>query len=155
MWAVEKFDKYLLGLPFMLHTDQQALRHVLGSPMQVASKWKMSKFICWAERLSAYDFTLAYRPGKENYVPDMLSGLPLPSKGPALEDNLVACLVRQIWPQGIDFSEIQEQTGLDNDLLMVSRFTQSGWPHKAKIPQNLLQFYHVRDELEWSEEVLL
>ncbi len=88
-------------------------------------------------------------------MPDMLSRLPLPSKGPALEDNLVACLVRQIWPQGIDFSEVQEQTGLDNDLLMVSRFIQSERPHKAKVPQNLLQFYHVRDELEWSEEVLL
>ncbi len=60
MWAVEKFDKYLLGLPFTLHTDQQALQQVLGSPTQAASKWKMSKFIRWAEHLSAYDFTLAY-----------------------------------------------------------------------------------------------
>ncbi len=47
-------------------------------------------------------------------MPDMLSQLPLRSKGPALEDNLVACLVRQIQPQGINFSDVQEQTGLDN-----------------------------------------
>ncbi len=88
-------------------------------------------------------------------MPDMLSHLPLLSKGPALEDNLVACLVRQLRPQGIDFSEVQEQAGLDNDFLMVSCFIQSEWPHKAKVLQNLLQFHHVRDELEWSEEVLL
>ncbi len=46
MWAVEKFDKYLLDLPFTLHTDQQALRQVLGIPMQAASKRKMSTKLC-------------------------------------------------------------------------------------------------------------
>ncbi len=86
---------------------------------------------------------------------DLLSRLPLPSTGPALEDNLVTCLVRQIRPHGIDLSEIQEQSRHDNSLLTVGRFVQSMWPDKAKIPQNLLPFYHVRDELEWSEEVLL
>ncbi len=97
----------------------------------------------------------AYRPGKENFMPDMLSWLPLPSKGPALEDNLVTCLVRQIWRQGINFPEIQPQTRQDNDLLTVSHLVQSEWPHKAKVLQNWLPFYHVRDELQWSEEVLL
>ncbi len=37
---------------------------------------------------------------------------------------------------------------------MASHFIQSEWPHKAKVTQILLPFYHVKDELEWSEEVL-
>ncbi len=39
--------------------------------------------------------------------------------------------------------------------MTVSHFVQSEWPQKAKISQNLLPFYHVRDELGWSEKVLL
>ncbi len=39
-----------------VHTDQHALQQVLGSPMQVESAHKTSKFICWAERLLDYDF---------------------------------------------------------------------------------------------------
>ncbi len=93
MWAVEKFDKYLLGIPFTLHTDQHALQQVLGSPTQAANKCKTSKFIHWAECLSACDFMLAYRPGKENYVPDMLSWLPLLTEGAALQNALVTCMV--------------------------------------------------------------
>ncbi len=143
MWVAEKFDKYLLGVPFTLHTDQHALQQVLGSPTQAANKRKTSKFIRWAERLSAYDFTLSYRPGKENYVPDMLLRLLLPTEGPALQDALVACLVRQIRPQGMDPTEVKAQTGQDSLLPSVCHFVQSGWPHKSKVLQNLLPFYHI------------
>ncbi len=32
IWAIERWDKYLLGKPFTLHTDQHMLQQVLGSP---------------------------------------------------------------------------------------------------------------------------
>ncbi len=73
VWAIEHWDKYLLGKPFALHTDQHVLQQVLNSPTQAESAHKMSKFICWAERLTAYDFKIAYRPGRDNLVPDALS----------------------------------------------------------------------------------
>ncbi len=60
LWAIEHWEKYLLGRPFMLHTDQHALKQVLGSLMQAENTCKMSKFIDWAEHLSAYDFTITY-----------------------------------------------------------------------------------------------
>ncbi len=138
MWAVEKFDKYLLGVPFTLHTDQHALRQVLGSPTQAASKRKTSKFIHWAECLSAYNFMLAYCPGKVNFVPGMLSWLPLPTQGPALQDTLVTCLVKQIRPQGISLSDVKMHTEQDSLLPGVCHFIQSDWLHKSKIPQDLL-----------------
>ncbi len=98
---------------------------------------------------------LAYRPGKENYVPDMLSQLPFLAEGPALQDALVACLVRQIRPQGMDLDEVRTQTAQDHFLQSVCHCVQSDWPHKSKAPQSLLPFYHVREELEWSDGVLL
>ncbi len=38
MWAIEKLDKYLLGIRFTLHTDQHALQQVLGSFTKAANK---------------------------------------------------------------------------------------------------------------------
>ncbi len=88
-------------------------------------------------------------------MPDMLSQLPLLTEGPTVQDALVACLVRQIRPQTMDLNDVKTQTSQDSLLLSVCHFIQSGWLHKSKIPQNLLPFYHVQDELEWSNGVLL
>ncbi len=113
LWAIEKFEKYLLGRPFTLHADQHALQQILASPSQVESKRKTSKFIRWAERLTAYDFTLVYCPGKDNSVPDMLSRLPLATTGEALADGYTDHLISQIHPHGISFAEVQQcMTGL-------------------------------------------
>ncbi len=82
-----KFEKYLLGRPFTLHTDQHALRHIFASPSQAESKRKTSKFIHWGECLATYDFTLVYHPGKDNSVPNTLSRLPLVTTGEAPADG--------------------------------------------------------------------
>ncbi len=155
LWAIEHWEKYLLGRSFTLHTDQHALKQVLGSPTQAENTRKTSKFIRWAERLSAYDFTIAYRPGSENLVPDALSRLPQPSSGPAVDDGFTTRLISQIRPHGISFSEVQECTRQDLDLQAAIRYTENGWPHKAKVPQSLMSFFHVWEELEASDGVLL
>ncbi len=73
VWACEKFAKFLLGHHFSLYTDQRALEKLLLSPAKAEDIRKSSKFIRWAECLSAFDFMPIYRPGSENFVPDMLS----------------------------------------------------------------------------------
>ncbi len=102
LWAIEHWEKYLLGLPFTLHTDQHALKQVLGSPSQAENTCKTSKFIRWVECLSAYDFTIAYQPSNENLIPDALSHLPQPSSGPAVNDGFTVWLISQIRPHGIN-----------------------------------------------------
>ncbi len=143
LWAVEKSEKYLLGRPFTLHTDQHALRQILGSPLQAESKRNTSKSICWAERLAAYDFMLVYRPGKDNSVPDMLSHLPLPSTGDALADGYTDCLISQICPHGISFTEVQQCTTADTMLQSVCHYINSYWPNKSTISAELWPCFHV------------
>ncbi len=96
LWAVEHFEKFLLGKQFTLHTDQHALRQLLTSPAKAEGVRKASKYIRWAEHLSAYDFDISYRPGKENLVPDVLSCLPLPADSEAVNDYCMTHLIRQI-----------------------------------------------------------
>ncbi len=106
VWACERFSKYLLGRHLTLNTDQRALEKLLPSLAKVEDIRKSSKFVRWAERLSAFDFTPHYRPGVENFVPDTLSRLPLPSSEPAVHDYTSVRLVSQIHSHGISLADI-------------------------------------------------
>ncbi len=101
LWAVERFEKFLLGKHFTLHTDQHTLRQLLTSPVKAESVRKANKYIHWAQHLSAYDFDISYHPGEENLVPDALTHLPLPTDSEAVNDYYTTHLICQIRSQGI------------------------------------------------------
>lgn len=65
--AVEKFRCYIEGVEFEVITDHASLRwlHNLKDPA--------GRLARWAVRLQAYNYTLLYRKGKLNVVPDALS----------------------------------------------------------------------------------
>ena len=69
-WSVcEKFKDYLLGLKFMVYTDNNPLVYVKTSKLGVAQ-------IQWLSKLALYDFDIVYRTGKSNLVADALSWRP-------------------------------------------------------------------------------
>lgn len=65
--AVEKFRCYIEGVEFEVITDHASLKwlHNLKDPA--------GRLARWAVRLQAYNYTLLYRKGKLNVVPDALS----------------------------------------------------------------------------------
>lgn len=70
-WAVcEKFRDYLLGATFVVYTDNNPLSHVMGSAKLKAVEQK------WVADLSRFNFSIKYRPGKENQNADALSRRP-------------------------------------------------------------------------------
>ncbi|KAL7842137.1 hypothetical protein SRHO_G00238260 [Serrasalmus rhombeus] len=69
VFAVKHFHQYLYGQPFKIHTDHKPLRSLFG---------ETSCIPCWALTLSAYQYTIVYRAGKDNANADALSRLPLP-----------------------------------------------------------------------------
>ncbi len=84
VWACEYFEKFLLGRCFTLRMDHSALQQLLASPGK--DQRKSSKFVQWAERLTAFDFKPVYHQGSENLVADALSCLPAPFVGSASDD---------------------------------------------------------------------
>ncbi|KAL7842144.1 hypothetical protein SRHO_G00238330 [Serrasalmus rhombeus] len=67
--AVKRFHQYLYGQPFKIHTDHKPLRSLFGETSCIPR---------WALTLSAYQYTIVYRAGKDNANADALSRLPLP-----------------------------------------------------------------------------
>uniref|UniRef100_A0A3B3QDK9 Gypsy retrotransposon integrase-like protein 1 n=1 Tax=Paramormyrops kingsleyae TaxID=1676925 RepID=A0A3B3QDK9_9TELE len=80
-WAVvDKLHDYLYGAKFEVHTDNNPLTYVLTSAKLDAAGHR------WLAALSIYEFTLKYRPGKQNIDADALSRRSHPSSTTAEED---------------------------------------------------------------------
>jgi len=70
-WAItEKFHDYLHMHKFCVVTDNNPLTYVLTSAKLDASGHR------WLSAISSYDFTIKYRPGRNNSDADALSRLP-------------------------------------------------------------------------------
>lgn len=73
MWAileaVHKWCQYLLGVPFEVQTDHKSLKALLDQVVQTPEQQ------LWVSKLQGYDFTITYKPGKDNTPPDALSHL--------------------------------------------------------------------------------
>jgi len=69
--ALRKWKHLLLGKHFNLVTDQRSVSFMLD--LKHRSKIKNDKILRWRLELTAFDFTIIYRPGKFNSAPDTLS----------------------------------------------------------------------------------
>ena len=70
-WSVtDKFHDYLFGNKFVVKTDNNPLTYILSSAKLDATGHR------WVAALSAYDFDIVYKPGKQNSDCDGLSRKP-------------------------------------------------------------------------------
>jgi hypothetical protein len=65
--ALAKFRHYLLGHKFVIRTDQQSLKSLLDQNLQTPEQQ------AWLHKFIGFDFTIEYRPGKDNKAADALS----------------------------------------------------------------------------------
>ena len=68
--AVKRWRQYLLGRHFIIKTDHQSLKGLIEQTIQTPEQQK------WLTKLLGYDFTITYRPGRDNKVADALSRHP-------------------------------------------------------------------------------
>jgi hypothetical protein len=65
--AIAKFRHYLLGHKFIIRTDQKSLRNLIEQALQTPDQQE------WLHRFLGYDFSIEYKPGKDNVAADALS----------------------------------------------------------------------------------
>lgn len=67
IFAIKKWHHYLRGHPFIIRTDQKALKHLLEQKEMDCDQQK------WVSKLMSLKFEIHYKPGSENRAVDALS----------------------------------------------------------------------------------
>jgi len=67
VFAVQKWEQYLIGRPFVIKTDQKSLKHLLEQRISTP----FQQF--WLAKLMGFDYIIQYKSGTENIVADALS----------------------------------------------------------------------------------
>ncbi|PNX93203.1 hypothetical protein L195_g016354 [Trifolium pratense] len=93
--AIAKFRHYLLGHKFVIRTDQKSLRSLMDQSLQTPEQQ------AWIHKFIGYDFTIEYKPGKDNVAADALSRV---------------CLMAWSEPEIVFLDEVRRCTENDSQL---------------------------------------
>ena len=110
----------------------------------------------WALTLSVYEYTIAYRPGKDQGHADTLSRLPLPQTPTTVPvpGNLLLLLEHLDTISPLTAKQIQSWTDKGPVLAHVRRFVLHGWPsHEPR--EELQQYWRRREELSVMDGCIL
>ena len=152
VYAVQKFHQYLYGRPFVLVTDHKPLTTILGHKRGIPSL-AAARLQRWALILSAYSYTIEFRPTKQHANADGLSRLPLGTRKEAALDYINTFMIGQIQAMPVTAEQIQATTRRDSVLSQVFRYVQEGWP--IKVNDQYKPFYKRKNELSIEAGCLL
>jgi len=77
VFGVKRFHQYLFGRKFIIVSDHKPLQH-LSSESKATPVLASAQIQWWSLTLSAYDYTIQYKPGHSHSNAYMLSRLSLP-----------------------------------------------------------------------------
>ena len=100
-WACERFQEYLLGMHFQLHTDHKPLVLLLGSKALDSLPMRVQRFRL---RLMRFKYTISHVPGKNLAIADVLSRAPLSESNELVFAQEVEAYVHSI----VDYLPISE-----------------------------------------------
>ena len=147
VWACERFNLYLNGLPeFDLVTDHQALKTIYGPRSKPSARIER-----WVLRMQPYKYKVCYVPSREN-IADALSRLTkIPaSQGYVHDEEYIREVTLQAVPVALRIEEIEEASSQDKELKVVRECLQKDdWSEAPKA------FVMVRNELTSVGQVVL
>lgn len=157
VWACEKFERYLVGLPsFTLETDHKPLIPLMNTKDLHEVPLRCQRLLI---RIMRFNPHAVFTPGKNLIIADTLSRSPQlqqeSKQTSQLTDDVVAHLdlVRSAWPASDRrLTEIAEETHRDPVLKAAYDFTATGWPSKNEVKPELHELFAVRNELSIHDE---
>ncbi|KFD51348.1 hypothetical protein M513_07753 [Trichuris suis] len=125
--GIKKFHQYIFGRHVQIQTDHKPLLGMLARAIQTPVSMS-PRMMRWSILLSAYDYDLLYRPGKQISNADALSRLPLSAKIFEDVEPLEALMLESPQSPQISAQVIARETSRDPVLERVRDWTRHGWP---------------------------
>lgn len=153
VFGITQFHQYLYGRQLVLITDHKSLITILG-PKQGIPPLAAARMQRWALLLSAYSYTIQFRPTQAHANADGLSQLPLRAQSAVgnPEDSTVFNLM-QLEALPVHASEVAGATCKDPILSKVLVCMRQGWPDQ--IQQALFPYWRRRSELTIEGDCIL
>ena len=153
IFGIKKFHQYLYGRKFTLVTDHKPLTAILG-PKKGIPTLAAARLQRWAVLLSAYSYTIQFKPTADHSNADGLSRLPLPEvtlEGQSAEATIFN--ISQIENLPVTAVQVRQATQNDAVLSKVLKFTQQGWP--KDVESDLIPYQNRAQELSVEDNCLL
>ena len=153
VFGVTRFRQYLLGRHFLIYSDHKPLMHLFGETRGVP-EMASARIQRWSLTLSAYSYSISYRPGKDISNADGLSRLPLsdvPEQVPQAAETILLLDCLQGSP--ISFNHISRWTARDPIMSKVLQYVLQGWPVTLK-NESLLPYFRRKEELSVENNCL-
>ena len=150
IFGIQKFHQYLYGRPFVLVTDHKPLLSILG-PKKGIPPLAAARMQRWALLLSAYNYSIEFRPTTAHANADGLSRLPLGTRHSPSTDSIFT--IGQIQALPVTAEQVATATRQDSVLSRVLHFVKEGWP--AEVSKEMEPYARRKDELSSEANCLL
>ena len=127
VFGVRKFHQYLYGLQFQILSDHKPLHHLFSADKAVPNL-ASARIQRWALLLSAYRYSIQYKPGSRHANADALSRLPLPecpAESPLPGETVLLMDILNSTP--VSAAQIKAWTDKDPTLSKVRTLVIGGW----------------------------
>ena len=155
IFGVEKFHNFLFGRQFTIFTDHKPLKHLFceDKPIPPMASARLQR---WALKLSAYQYKIAHKPGKDNANADVLSRLPLPEypKEVTLPGETVK-LLETLQSSPVNAKQIAEWMAKDPVLSKVKKWLSQGWTETDDHAEELRPYRQRKEELSLQDGCIL
>ena len=145
VYGVKKFHQYLYGRKFTITSDHKPLEHIFSSTRPTPSL-ASARIQRWALTLSAYNYQIQYKPGKDNSNADALSRLPLPESPTSVPlPGETIFLMDTLETSPVNATQIRTWTSKDPVLSRVKELVLQGWVDTTD--EQLQPYQRRKDEL--------
>lgn len=126
--AISKFRHYLMGHQFVIRTDQKSLRSLTEQTIQTPEQQ------AWLHKFLGYNFSIEYKPGKDNVAADALSRSFIALSTPT--SNLVE-LINHTVAQDYDLEKLKQEClqGVQMDNRFQVKQNMLFWQNKLVVPK--------------------